>query len=66
MYNRAYAKEKEVRILEKVNSNIRKCGTVTVSVYKDVSSNRPIFKIKSDNDEVLPVSYVIEDTLYLY
>lgn len=50
----------------KSDSNIKKCGTVTVSVYKDVSSGRPIFKINSDNDEVLPVSYVIEDTLYLY
>ena len=52
--------------MDKTNSNIRKCGTVIVSVYKDTSSNRPIFKINSDNDEVLPVSYVIEDTLYLY
>ncbi len=53
-------------ILKKSTSNVRKCGTVTVSVYKDTSTDRPIFKINSDNDEVLPVSYVIEDTLYLY
>ena len=52
--------------MKKTASTVRKCGTVTVSVYKDTSSNRPIFKINSDNDEVLPVSYVIEDTLYLY
>lgn len=51
--------------MEKSELNVRKCGTVTVSVYKD-ASNHPIFKINSDNDEVLPVSYVIEDTLYLY
>lgn len=51
--------------MEKSSSNVRKCGTVTVSVYKD-DSNHPFFKISSDNDEVLPVSYVIEDTLYLY
>lgn len=42
-----------------------KCGTITVSVYKD-NYNRPFFKIKSDTDDVLPVSYVIEDALYLY
>lgn len=42
-----------------------KCGTVTVSVYKD-KSGRTFFIINTDNDEVLPVSYVIEDTLYLY
>ncbi len=47
-------------------SNLKKCGTVTVSVYKDISSNHPVFKVQSDNDDVLPVSYVIEDTLYLY
>ncbi len=51
--------------MKEENSNIKKCGTVTVSVYKD-SSNNPIFKINSDTEEVLPVSYVIEDTLHLY
>ena len=61
-----YRREKGVIILKKSTSNVRKCGTVTVSVYKDTSTDRPIFKINSDNDEVLPVSYVIEDTLYLY
>ena len=65
-YNGWYAKEKEVRNLENLDLKIKKCGTVTVSVYKDISSNRPIFKVKSDNEDVLPVSYVIEDTLYLY
>lgn len=47
------------------NENITKCGTITVSVYKD-KSGRSSFDINTDNDEVLPVSYVIEDTLYLY
>ena len=61
-----YSKEKGVKNLEKSEVRIKKCGTVTVSVYKDISSNRPIFKVKSDNEDVLPVSYVIEDTLYLY
>ncbi len=44
----------------------KKCGTITVSVYKEKSSGSHIFHIKSDNEDVLPVSYVIEDILSLY
>lgn len=47
------------------NFNFKKCGTVTISVYKD-TSNKRFFKIQSDTEDVLPVSYVIEDTLYHY
>lgn len=43
-----------------------KCGTVTVSIYKETNSGSPIFHIQSDNEDVLPVSYVIEDILTLY
>ena len=43
-----------------------KCGTITVSIYKETSSGSPIFHIQSDNEDVLPVSYVIEDILTLY
>ena len=43
-----------------------KCGTITVSVYKECNSKSPIFYIDADTDDVLPVSYVIEDTLALY
>ncbi len=42
-----------------------KCGTVTVTVYKD-KTGQPYFTVTTDTDDVLPVSYVIEDTLYLY
>lgn len=42
-----------------------KCGTITVSVYTD-KDHHHFFDIKSDNDDVLPVSYVIEDTLAFY
>ncbi len=42
-----------------------KCGTVTVTVYKD-KAGQPYFTVTTDTDDVLPVSYVIEDTLYLY
>ena len=44
----------------------KKCGTVTISVYKEEHSGSHIFHIQSDNEEVLPVSYVIEDVLSLY
>lgn len=43
-----------------------KCGTITISVYKEATSNSTIFHIQSDNEDVLPVSYVIEDILTLY
>ena len=44
----------------------KKCGTVTVSVYKEKGTGSPFFYIQSDNEDVLPVSYVIEDVLSLY
>lgn len=44
----------------------KKCGTITVSVYKETNSHSPIFHVQSDNEDVLPVSYVIEDILTLY
>ena len=40
-------------------------GTVTISVFKD-EKNEVNFIINFDNDDVLPVSYVIDDTLKLY
>ena len=55
----------EVIFLIDYISEQKKCGTVTVSVYTDDSNNH-FFDIKSDTDDVLPVSYVIEDTLSLY
>lgn len=56
---------------------MEKIGTITVSVFKCESddknnndnndnNNNVIFTIKVDNEDVLPVSYVIEDTLKLY
>ena len=43
-----------------------KCGTITISMYKECNSNFPIFYINADTEDVLPVSYVIEDVLALY
>ena len=42
-----------------------KYGTVTVSVFKS-DDNSMSFKIETDDEIVLPVSYVIEDTLKFY
>ena len=55
---------------------MEKVGTVTISVFRskndsavkidDPESIRTTFDIKVDTDDVLPVSYVIEDTLKYY
>lgn len=44
---------------------MEKIGTVTISVYKD-KQNKNEFQILVDNENVLPVSYVLEDTLKMY
>jgi len=44
---------------------LKKLGTITVSVFKD-DDNHTDFHVETDNDSILPVSYVIEDTLKLY
>lgn len=43
----------------------KKCGTITVSVYK-TKDNHSFFYIKSDTDDASIVSDVIEDVLYSY
>ena len=40
-------------------------GVVTVDVFK-TADNEIRFEIHTDNEDVLPVSYVIEDTLKKY
>lgn len=42
------------------------CGNIVISVFEDNKTGFHFFKIKADNDNILPVSYVIEDTLKLY
>ena len=44
---------------------MEKLGNIIISVYKD-SNNKTNFQIQTDNEDILPVSYVIEDTLKLY
>ena len=42
-----------------------KIGTITISVFK-TDNFFTSFEIKTDNETVLPVTYVIEDTLKKY
>lgn len=44
----------------------KKVGIISVHIYKETKTNTPFFYIKSENEEVLPVSYLIEDTLKMY
>ena len=44
---------------------LQQVGTITVSVFK-TEDNITDFRVETDNDDVLPVSYVIEDTLKKY
>lgn len=42
-----------------------KIGTITISVFKTGKSSTS-FEIKTENEKVLPVVYVIEDILKKY
>ena len=44
----------------------KKCGAITVSIYKESNSGSCIFYVEPDNEDILPISYVIEDALALY
>ena len=44
---------------------MQKVGTITIDVFRK-SDNTKTFEIQSDSDDLLPVSYVIEDTLKKY
>lgn len=43
-----------------------KVGTVAVSMYKEKETGLPFFGLNPDNEDVLQLSYIIEDTLYKY
>ena len=49
-----------------LNNGQKCCGTIKVSVFKDIDLKSYSFRIETDNDDILPVSYIIEDTLRLY
>lgn len=41
----------------------KELGTVHVSMYKNIETNLPLFYLDADNEEVLQLSYIIEDCL---
>ena len=45
---------------------MNKIDTVTVSVFKSDNKNTTSFDVKSDNDDVVQISYIVEDALKSY
>lgn len=45
---------------------MNKIGTITVFVFKSNDKNTTSFEVKSDNENVEQISYIIEDTLKYY
>ena len=41
-------------------------GSITVQVFKENQTNQTIFYLQSDNDSLLPVVEILEDTLKKY
>ena len=50
---------------EKGGDFVKEIGVVTVSVFRTYD-NKINFEVHTNNEDVLPVSYVIEDTLKKY
>jgi len=51
---------------EKKVLKLNKIGTVTVSIYKSDDKNTTSFDVKSDNEDVIQISYIVEDALKSY
>ena len=45
---------------------MQKQGTILLNVYKESTTGLPVFYINADNEDVLPVVDVLEDTLKKY
>lgn len=45
---------------------MEKIGTVTVSVFKSDDKNTTSFDVESDNEDVIQISYIVEDALKSY
>lgn len=41
-----------------------KIGTVSISMYRDKVSGLPFFYVKAENEDVIQVSYIVQDFLY--
>lgn len=51
---------------EDINVAGNKSGEILISVFEEDNKSCPCFVISSTSDKVLPVSYIIEDTLCDY
>ena len=45
---------------------LEECGEINISVYKTHDNLYPIFYIKTNNENMLPIVDILEDTLSLY
>lgn len=45
---------------------MNKIGTVTISVFKSDDKNTTSFDVESDNEDVIQISYIVEDALKSY
>lgn len=45
---------------------MKKIGTVTISVFKSDDKNTTSFDVEPDNDDVIQISYIVEDALKSY
>lgn len=43
-----------------------KYGTITITVYKEPIHNGKLFYINADDEKLLPIVDIIDDTLQLY
>lgn len=41
-----------------------KVGTISVSMFRDKTTNLPFFYVQAENEDVIQVSYIIQDFLY--
>lgn len=46
--------------------DVEKVGTVSVSIYKNRCTGFSSYSIDTENDDVLQISYVIDDLLKIY
>lgn len=42
------------------------CGRITVDVFEDIRTGFHSFDVETDNEDLLPASYVIRDSLQWY
>lgn len=45
---------------------VKECGKITIHVYRESNSNASFFYIRPDQEDLLPIVDILEDTLKLY